>query len=180
MGDQENNSRRGFGVRRSDSVPSRCWIPVFHLRPGFQRDHRRSIYRGLLHGKWEVLPPVHGIKSGSRIAHGAITLLTTTTAGLLRGNKKISDAGLVQLKGFTILKELNLVGTKVTDAGLVHLVELPNLQDLKLGGTKITDAGLVHLLGLTNLQTLSLSRTQVTDTGIAELQKTLPNCRISK
>ena len=39
---------------------------------------------------------------------------------------------------------------------------------------------MVHLLGLTNLQTLNLSRTQVTDTGIAELQKTLPNCRIIK
>lgn len=67
-----------------------------------------------------------------------------------------------------------------TDAGLVHLKGLTKLEGLRLGFTQVTDAGMVHLLGLTNLQTLNLSRTQVTDTGIAELQKTLPNCRIIK
>ena len=35
------------------------------------------------------------------------------------------------------------------------------------------------LTGLTGLETLNLSETQVTDAGISELQKALPNCRIS-
>ena len=40
--------------------------------------------------------------------------------------------------------------------------------------------GLVHLKGLTNLQELSLYYTKVTDAGVADLQKALPNCKISK
>ena len=38
--------------------------------------------------------------------------------------------------------------------------------------------GLVHLKGLTNLQELSLYYTKVTDAGVANLQKSLPNCKI--
>jgi Leucine-rich repeat (LRR) protein len=62
----------------------------------------------------------------------------------------------------------------------VHLKGLSNLQKLYLRSTKITDAGLVHLKGLTKLQTLVLSETKVTEAGVAELQKALPNCKISK
>ena len=40
--------------------------------------------------------------------------------------------------------------------------------------------GLVHLKGLTNLQELSLYYTKVTDAGVADLQKSLPDCKISK
>ena len=69
---------------------------------------------------------------------------------------------------------------KVTDTGLIHLKGLDNLQKLDLGGTQITDAGLVHLVGLTKLESLDLSRTKITDAGIAELQQALPNCEISK
>ena len=38
----------------------------------------------------------------------------------------------------------------------------------------------MHLKGMTNLQSLYLQGTTITDAGIAELQKTLPNCRIIK
>jgi len=38
----------------------------------------------------------------------------------------------------------------------------------------------VHLKGLTKLQTLNLRSTQVTDAGIADVQKSLPNCKITK
>jgi hypothetical protein len=75
--------------------------------------------------------------------------------------------------------ELNLSRSKITDAGLLHLKGLPNLQTLSLP-KQITDAGLVHLRGLTNLQVLDVKNTQATDAGIAELQKALPNCKISK
>ena len=34
---------------------------------------------------------------------------------------------------------------KITDAGLVHLKGMTNLQSLDLGGTKITDAGVADL-----------------------------------
>ena len=54
------------------------------------------------------------------------------------------------------------------------------LQYLGIDGTKITDAGLVHLKGLTNLQSLHIGGNKVTDAGVADLQKSLPNCKISK
>ena len=95
-------------------------------------------------------------------------------------NTKITDAGLVNLKGLTELRRLNLVDAKVTDAGLVNLKELTNLTSLNLNGTEVTDAGLAHLKGLTNLQGLDLRRTKITDAGVAELKKALPNCKIRK
>jgi len=57
---------------------------------------------------------------------------------------------------------------------------LTSLQTLNLYGTKVTDAGLEHLKGFTNLETLSLYGTQITSAGVADLQKALPNCKITK
>ena len=54
-----------------------------------------------------------------------------------------------------------------------------NVVSLSLIGTTITDAGLVHLKRLTRLQRLVLDFTKVTDAGVADLQKALPNCKIS-
>ena len=48
-----------------------------------------------------------------------------------------------------------------------------------LFGTQATNADLAHLSGLMALELLFLSGTQVTGGGVAELQKALPNCRIS-
>ena len=52
------------------------------------------------------------------------------------------------------LQKLNLLNTKITDSGLVHLKGGTELQWLGLANTKVTDAGLVHLKGLTALQRL--------------------------
>jgi hypothetical protein len=128
-----------------------------------------------------------------------------TTLQTLILPEQITDAGLLHLKGVTELQALNLGNTKITDTGLLHLKRLPRLQGLFLRGTKITDAGLAHLKGLTNLETLWLSHcnqvtdaglvhlkgvinlkslnlrdTQISDAGVADLQKSLPNCKISK
>ena len=93
-------------------------------------------------------------------------------------NTKVTDAGLVHLKGLTKLGILGLNNTKITDAGLVHLKELTSLKKLFLNNTKVTDAGLVHLKGLTKLEYLNLGSTVVTDIGVAQLQQALPNCEI--
>jgi WD40 repeat protein len=67
--------------------------------------------------------------------------------------------------------ELNLSRSKITDAGLVHLKGLPELQKLNIFFCpKITDAGLVHLKGMANLQELNLTGTKFTDAGVAQLQ----------
>ena len=79
------------------------------------------------------------------------------------------------------VRSVSLSGNKkIGDSELVHLSGLTNLQYLHLQGTQITDAGLVHLKGMTNLEKLRLEDTQVTDAGVAELQKALPNCKITK
>ena len=57
-------------------------------------------------------------------------------------DSKITDAGLMHLKGLTKLQELILYGTKITDAGLVHLKGLAKLQTLSVRGTKIAGARL--------------------------------------
>ena len=54
-----------------------------------------------------------------------------------------------------------------------------NVISLSLIGTKITDAGLLRLKRLTKLQRLVLDFTKVTDAGVADLQKALPDCKIS-
>ena len=116
----------------------------------------------------------------------------------------VTDAGLVNLKGLTMLQTLILGETKVTDAGLMHLkrmnlkmLDIPTEAKTDIGlkhylaakqpptqlflfGWQITDAGLAHIKGMTSLRKLYLTDTKVTDAGIAELQKTLPNCRIIK
>ena len=69
------------------------------------------------------------------------------------------------------LKKLGAV-IKQNDQGEVVEVLLIN--------TQITDAGLVHLKALTELQELNLRDAKVTDAGVADLQKSLPNCKISK
>jgi hypothetical protein len=89
------------------------------------------------------------------------------TLGL--GNTQDTDAALARLR-LTGLQQLWLGGSQVTDAGLAHLQGLTGLQDLSLGSTQVTDAGLVYLRGLTSLQTLALNDTQITDAGLAHLQ----------
>ena len=56
---------------------------------------------------------------------------------------------------------------------------MTTLEVLFLVRTKIGDAGLKHLAGMTNLEHLGLAGTQVTAEGVADLQKALPNCKIS-
>ena len=81
-----------------------------------------------------------------------------------------TDAGLAQLRGFTTLRSIHLIGTQITEDGLANLRVLTNLLYLDLSGTKITDAGIANLRELTNLETLGLNGTQVTDAGLANLR----------
>ena len=103
---------------------------------------------------------------------------TVVRVGFYEGTK-VTDAGLVHLKGLTSLQYLGISdNTKITDAGLVHLKGLTELQSLNLGLTKVTDAGLAHLKGLTSLKKLWLYNTKVTAAGVKQLQQALPNCKI--
>jgi len=100
----------------------------------------------------------------------------------LRGTQ-ISDSGLENLRGLTKLRRLDLSYTQISDAGLEHLKGM-NISELCLGETAamedvlgaVSEAALEHLKGMTNLKRLIFFNTP---TNRAELQKALPNCKIS-
>lgn len=92
----------------------------------------------------------------------------------------IDDADLEVLRSFPDLQSLGLTSTKVTDAGLEHLVGLKKLRTLSLGFTNITDAGLITLAKLPALQDVDLLQTKVTSASLKELQKALPQLKVSK
>jgi hypothetical protein len=97
--------------------------------------------------------------------------------------KKVSDEGMKEIAKLTNLNSLYLYGTNVTDAGLNELLALKNLTTLNLGYTKVTDTGLIELAKLKNLKTLDISRFtwgSITFEGVKELQKALPDCKITK
>jgi hypothetical protein len=124
--------------------------------------------------------------------------------GVNLGERKVTDADLVHLKGLEHLEELDLTKTRVTSAGLENLKDLKTLKKLYLTDTKVDDGGIANLKGLKALATLGLSGTKISDaaldqlrelsglksffcigTGVTEagaekLQKALPQCRIAR
>lgn len=100
------------------------------------------------------------------------------------GYWSVGNRGLAQLRRLANLKHLELINTRVTDDGLVVLKDVPRLQSLVLfheawRGRTFTDAGVAHLKGLTNLQTLELIGGWISDEAARELQRALPNCKIT-
>ncbi len=94
------------------------------------------------------------------------------------GITSVTDAGLAHLSSLHQLESLDMWYLHTTDAGLEHLQGLTNLQELRLGSGQKTDAGLVYLKGLTQLRKLELHGGQFTEEGMAQLQQALPNCKI--
>ncbi len=67
----------------------------------------------------------------------------------------------------------------MTDAGLINLDGMTMLTQLDLTGSFVTDAGLDHLKRFARLTRLTLDATKVTDAGVARFQKELPKCQVS-
>jgi hypothetical protein len=57
--------------------------------------------------------------------------------------------------------------------------EFDRLEALDLSRSSVTDVGLKQLHGLGSLREIDLSGTKVTGEGVADLQKSLPNCRVT-
>jgi Leucine-rich repeat (LRR) protein len=92
----------------------------------------------------------------------------------------ISDVELASIARFTRLRQLQLNSTLISDAGLGRLAELTRLESLDISYNRISNKGLLHLRGLTNLKTLLLDYTLATGAGVDELQRALPNTKISR
>jgi arylformamidase len=92
---------------------------------------------------------------------------------------KITGAGLVNVKDLTTLRKLFVTETKVDDSGIAHLKGLKNLELVGLSGTKISDSALDHLRELTQLKRIFCLGTGVTDAGVEKLQRALPQCQVT-
>lgn len=92
---------------------------------------------------------------------------------------QVTGDGLVWLATLVNCERLDLGGTDVDDASLAKLANFQQLEALLLDGTNITDQGLHHLKGLTSLQWIDLSGTRVRPSAAAQLQKSVPGCKIS-
>jgi len=68
---------------------------------------------------------------------------------------------------------------RISDAGLVHLKGLTNLEDLGIQNTLVTDAGLEHLKGLSRLKTIFLQGSRVTQAGVDKFMTAMPGVRVS-
>ena len=86
-----------------------------------------------------------------------------------RANQDVTDSTLLNLRGMTRLRELDLSGTQVDDDGLKELEPLKGLETLRLQGTRITDEGFRKWLQpREGLKQLDLRKTAVTkETGKA-------------
>jgi len=86
------------------------------------------------------------------------------------GEGWLTDVGLGYLADLVNLRELSLFWEKITDKGLSHIEGITELTQLTLDGNKITDEGLRHLRGLKELTELSLDFTEITDDGLKHLK----------
>jgi hypothetical protein len=78
-----------------------------------------------------------------------------------------------------LMRLLGLKGTRVTDAGLLQIKGLSQLESLDLMSTQVTDAGLVQLYGLSKLRYLSLWGTKATAAGRKDIHRALPQCEMN-
>jgi hypothetical protein len=84
--------------------------------------------------------------------------------------KKNQEIAAAAMKTLFALEQLGATFTKDGDGNVIAL---------NLNSTKISDVELRKLKAFPQLRDLSLNNTNVTDAGVADLQKALPNCKIS-
>ena len=93
-----------------------------------------------------------------------------------------SDHGFLGLKGQNTLKGLaaGQGNFELTDAGLIHLKEFKNLSDVDLRNSKITAQWLDHLKGMPSLKRLRLAGTTITDKDLEPFRQDMPNVSVIK
>ena len=125
---------------------------------------------------YDPMRPVTGKDISLAINHfGAFTRMSA----LDLWGPQITDEGLFPLTRLDGLSRLRLNGTSISDRGLKTIQAMKSLEHLDLSSTQVSDAGLKSLIGLSNLKWLDVSRTRVTEEGVLEIQKSLPNCKIT-
>jgi len=98
----------------------------------------------------------------------------------LHNGAPLTDSDMTDIGSFTSLTKLWLP-PGVGDATLTEVAKLPILRELFVSNSRVTDAGLASLKAMKRLTSLTIpKKASVTDAGIANLQKALPNLKISR
>lgn len=85
---------------------------------------------------------------------------------------RVTDMGLLKLKGLQNVRELNLFYAElITDEGLAALRTWNRIAKLNLRGTKVTDNTLALIAGKDSIHTLDIGYAEVTDSGLQHLVK---------
>lgn len=124
--------------------------------------------------------------------------------GVNLGERSVTDADLVHLKGLKHLQELDLTRTRITGSGLANLKDATTLKRLFVTETKVDDSAILHLKGMNSLALVGLSGTRisdkaldhlgelsglkqlfclgtgVTDAGVEKLRRALPQCQVTR
>jgi hypothetical protein len=101
--------------------------------------------------------------------------LTSLKRLYLGPNDKITDKGLMHLKGLTELNSLELNRADLSDDGLPYFKDMHNLTVLRIGGS-FTPKALEHLKGIKSLSSLYINSEQpLPSRAIRDLKKSLPN-----
>ncbi len=88
----------------------------------------------------------------------------------LRYAEQIGDEGMAAVKEWKKLRRVDLRGTKVTDTTLGYLGELPELEAIDAGFAQVTDNGIELLSRLERLRELTIGGNKLTDAGLEALR----------
>ena len=72
----------------------------------------------------------------------------------------ITDQGMSAIRNWTMLRRLNVRGTRISNGTLEIVSHLPHLEALDIANTQVTDNGLDLLIALTGLKELAIGRTR--------------------
>jgi hypothetical protein len=90
----------------------------------------------------------------------------------------LTDVSLDSLKDLTLLEHLSINGNpKITDRGMLTVKGFERLRVLHLANTSITDKGLAQLKVLDGLRTLNVANTKVTPEAADSFAEDMPNLR---
>jgi internalin A len=72
----------------------------------------------------------------------------------------VTDQGMSAIRNWTMLRRLNVRGTRIANGTLEIVSRLPHLEALDIANTQVTDNGLDLLIALTGLKELAIGRTR--------------------
>ncbi len=84
--------------------------------------------------------------------------------------EQITDQGMRAIRDWTMLRRLDVRGTRISNGTLEIVGHLPRLEALDIANTQVTDNGMDLLIELTSLKELALGRGRVSETDLSFLR----------